>query len=44
MMEEKKLKDIENITNVFMQLDYARTPSSTIILEVSQATIPIGFK
>ena len=30
MMEEKKLKDIENITNVFMQLDYARTPSSIL--------------
>lgn len=29
-MDEKKLKDIENITNVFMQLDYARVPSSIL--------------
>ncbi|MGT2680104.1 hypothetical protein ACVRW7_03165 [Streptococcus ratti] len=30
MMEETKLREIEKITNIFMQLDYARTPSSIL--------------
>lgn len=29
-MEETKLREIEKITNIFMQLDYARTPSSIL--------------
>lgn len=42
-MDEKKLKDIEDITNVFMQLDYARIPSSILAFLMVEAEGSVTF-
>lgn len=42
-MDEKKLKDIENITNVFMRLDYARVPSSILAFLMVEAEGSVTF-
>ena len=42
-MDAKKLKDIEDITNVFMQLDYARIPSSILAFLMVEAEGSVSF-